>query len=50
MTYTQSHVAGYRIVLQAGDQSLNYHAMSRGRPVFCPAGRAVRPVPADPTG
>ena len=37
MMYTQALVAGYRIVLQAGEQTLNYHAMSRGRPVFCPA-------------
>ncbi len=48
MMYTQALVAGYRIVLQAGEQTLNYHAMSRGRPVFCPAGRVVPPVPAHP--
>ncbi len=46
MMYTQALVPGYRIVLQAGDQALNYHAMSRGRPVFCPASRVVPPVPA----
>ncbi len=45
MMYTQALVAGYRIVLQAGEQTLNYHAMSRGKPVFCPAGRVVPPVP-----
>jgi hypothetical protein len=51
MLYTQALVSGYRIVLQAGDQTLNYHAMSRGKPVFCPAGRVQAPVPAadDPT-
>jgi len=49
MMYTQALVAGYRIVLQAGEQTLNYHAMSRGRPVFCPAGRVVLPVPVNPT-
>ena len=48
MTYTQALVAGYRIVLQAGEQTLNYHAMSRGKPVFCPVGRVVRPVPVSP--
>jgi hypothetical protein len=50
MMYTQALVPGYRIVLQAGDQTLNYHAMSRGKPVFCPAGRVQAPVPgaADP--
>ena len=46
MAYTQALVAGYRIVLQAGEQTLNYHAMSRGRPVFCPANRVAPAVPA----
>jgi hypothetical protein len=45
MMYTQALVPGYRIVLQAGEQTLNYHAMSRGRPVFCPSGRVTPPVP-----
>jgi len=45
MMYTQALVAGYRIVLQAGEQMLSYHAMSRGRPVFCPAARVA---PASP--
>lgn len=45
MMYTQALVSGYRIVLQAGGQTLNYHAMSRGKPVFCPAGRVQAPVP-----
>ena len=44
MMYTQALVAGYRIVLQAGEQTLNYHAMSRGSPLFCPASRVVPPV------
>ena len=44
MMYTQALVAGYRIVLQAGEQTLNYHAMSRGKPVFCPASRVAPPV------
>jgi hypothetical protein len=48
MVYTQALVPGYRIVLRAGEQTLNYHAMSRGRPVFCPVGRVAPPVPADP--
>ena len=46
MMYTQALVAGYRIVLQAGEQTLNYHAMSRGKPVFCPAARVAPPVQA----
>ena len=45
MLYTQALVAGYRIVLQADGQTLNYHAMSRGRPLFCPANRVAPPVP-----
>ena len=49
MLYTQALIAGYRIVLQAGEQTLNYHAMSRGKPVFCPAGRVVPPVPGTAT-
>jgi hypothetical protein len=44
MLYTQALVAGYRIVLQAGTQVLNYHAAARGKPVFCPASRAVVPA------
>jgi len=47
MMYTQALVAGYRIVLQTGDQVLNYHAAARGKPVFCPAGRVAPPIPAD---
>ncbi len=45
MMYTQALVPGYRIVLQAGEQTLNYHAKSRGKPVFCPASRVTAPVP-----
>ena len=45
MMYTQALVAGYRIVLQAGEQLLNYHVSSRGRPMFCPSARAVSPLP-----
>jgi hypothetical protein len=47
MAYTQALVAGYRIVLQAGEQVLNYHASSRGKPLFCPAARAKAPLPND---
>jgi hypothetical protein len=45
MLYTQALVAGYRIVLQAGDLVLNYHTAARGKPVFCPASRVTAPVP-----
>lgn len=43
MLYTQALVAGYRIVLQAGNQVLNYHASARGKPVYCPADRVMAP-------
>jgi hypothetical protein len=46
MLYTQALVAGYRIVLQAGDLVLNYHSAARGKPVFCPASRVTAPAPA----
>jgi hypothetical protein len=39
--YTQALVPGYRIVLQAGEQLLNYHAGSRGSPRYCPAENAA---------
>ena len=48
MLYTQALVAGYRIVLQAGDQALNYHSAARGKPMFCPANRVTEPVHGDP--
>jgi hypothetical protein len=39
-------VPGYRIVLQAGDQLLNYHASGRGGgATFCPADRVASPAP-----
>jgi hypothetical protein len=47
MMYTQALVPGYRIVLQAGGQQLAYHAGAQGAARFCPADRAVAPVPSD---
>ena len=47
MLYTQALVSGYRIVLLAGEQALNYHAAARGKPVFCPTSRVVAPLPAE---
>jgi len=44
MLYTQALVPGYRIVLSAAGEVLNYHASLHGRPVFCPAARVVAPV------
>ena len=47
MMYTQALVPGYRVVLGAGTQVLNYHAGLYGRPVFCPAARVTAPVTSD---
>ena len=46
MMYTQALVPGYRIVLRAGDQVLNYHAGRSGSPRYCPADRVVPPSSA----
>ena len=43
MMYTQALVPGYRIVLQAGGQTLNYHAGRMGTPRYCPAERVMPP-------
>jgi len=45
MVYTQALVPGFRIVLQAGEQVLTYHASSRGKPVFCPAAQVTASLP-----
>ncbi len=45
MMYTQALVPGYRVRVEAGGQVLDYHAGKSGRPVLCPAGRSVDPVP-----
>jgi hypothetical protein len=46
MMYTQALVPGYRIVLQAGEQVLNYHAGRTGVPKYCPAERVMPPASA----
>ena len=43
--YTQALVPGYRIVLRAFGELLNYHAGSSGGPKFCPAGQVTPPEP-----
>jgi len=43
MIYTQALVPGYRVMLEAGGQVLDYHAGVSGHLVLCPAGRAVEP-------
>jgi hypothetical protein len=44
MNYTMALVPGYRIMVRAGEQVLDYHASQRGYFVLCPAGRAAAPV------
>jgi hypothetical protein len=43
--YTMALVPGYRIRIQSGSQSLDYHASARGALLLCPPGRAQDPLP-----
>jgi hypothetical protein len=43
MMYTQALVPGYRVVLRAGGEELNYHAGRGGTPSFCPAEHVTPP-------
>jgi hypothetical protein len=47
MMYTQALQPGYRIVLEAGGQTLNYHASAKGGPAFCPPERVTPPAPGN---
>ena len=49
MGYTQALVRGYRILIQAGDAVIEYHAGSSGEPFHCPPERVTSPLPGDPT-
>ena len=42
--YTQALVPGYRIVVDTGTTTLDYHVNARGRLLLCPEGRAVEPI------
>ena len=44
-SYTQALVPGYRVRIEGGGKSYDYHASERGSWVLCPPGRA-----SDPTG
>lgn len=39
-SYTQALVPGYRVRLEGGGKSYDYHANQRGSWIFCPSGRA----------
>ena len=43
--YTQALIRGYLIRVQAGAAVLEYHAGPRGQWVYCPAERAIAPLP-----
>ena len=45
--YTQALVSGYRVLVSAARQVLDYHAGRRGAVSLCPAERAVEPLPDD---
>jgi hypothetical protein len=38
--YTQALVPGYRIRIEAGGETLDYHAGTRGAPLLCPPAHA----------
>lgn len=42
--YTMALVPGYRIRVQSGASTLDYHAGERGAPFLCPSGRATDPA------
>lgn len=44
LMYTQALVPGFRVRIVAGDQTLDYHADTRGGQVLCPPARAVDPA------
>jgi hypothetical protein len=41
--YSQVLVPGYRIRIEAGTETLEYHGSSRGQPFLCPAARIQPP-------
>jgi hypothetical protein len=45
MLYTDALVPGYRVVIEAAGQRLDYHASTRGDPLLCPADRTEEPAP-----
>lgn len=45
--YSQALVPGFRIVIQAGERQLDYHASTDGGLVLCPPERATPPARND---
>ena len=46
--YSQVLVSGYRIRIEAGLKTLEYHGSLRGQPFLCPAERIQPPTAMDP--
>jgi hypothetical protein len=44
LMYPQVLVPGYRITVDSGGKSLEYHASQRGQFLYCPPGRAMPPL------
>ncbi|MFZ2650967.1 MAG: hypothetical protein WA210_12775 [Burkholderiaceae bacterium] len=44
MGYTQALVPGYRIRIQAGSETLEYHASARGKPFYCAPSNITAPT------
>lgn len=44
MMYTQALVPGYRVMLRAAGQLLDYHAAGNGHVALCPPERAAEPI------
>lgn len=49
MNYTMAPVPGYRIMVDAGGELLDYHASEWGQLILCPTGHSVSPSPAGTT-
>lgn len=44
--YTMALVPGYRVRIAVAGDVMDYHASQRGYLVYCPAGRAIDPLPS----
>jgi len=47
MAYTEAVVPGWRIVIDAGGRTIEYHSSLKGPPHMCPPERVRRPLPPD---
>jgi hypothetical protein len=49
MLSTQALIPGWRMQLATGERKFDYHASEQGRVVYCPPGRAKKPLPDSKT-